>query len=149
MTATNHALTGAVIGLAVHNPLVAIIVAFLSHFVLDAIPHYDDPRRDLGSKWFLLYLIADGSFCVLLVGVLLISHVDGWFLASVCAFAATSPDLMWFTTFWGARNGKKVQWPSYPVARFHAWVQWFTRPIGGIVEAFWAAGMISILAKLV
>ena len=33
MRATNHALTGAIIGLTVQNPWVALPAAFLSHFV--------------------------------------------------------------------------------------------------------------------
>ncbi|MBI2588929.1 hypothetical protein HYW35_01850 [Candidatus Saccharibacteria bacterium] len=39
MTATNHALSGALIGAFLALP-VAIPVALVSHFVLDALPHY-------------------------------------------------------------------------------------------------------------
>ena len=40
MTATNHALSGALIGLAVMQPILALPLAFVSHFMLDAVPHF-------------------------------------------------------------------------------------------------------------
>ncbi len=40
MTGFNHAVTGALIAGAVGNPFLAIPLAFASHFVLDAIPHF-------------------------------------------------------------------------------------------------------------
>jgi len=49
MTATNHALTGAAIGLLVGEPLIAVPAAIASHFICDALPHYGrvgpDSRR--------------------------------------------------------------------------------------------------------
>lgn len=36
----SHASTGAMIGLYVHNPYLACGLAFASHFVLDAVPHW-------------------------------------------------------------------------------------------------------------
>ena len=38
MTATNHALTGAIIGLVIGEPVLAIALAFASHFICDALP---------------------------------------------------------------------------------------------------------------
>jgi hypothetical protein len=38
MTATNQVLTGAVLGMVLANPWVALPAAFLSHFVLDSVP---------------------------------------------------------------------------------------------------------------
>ena len=41
MDLTPHLLTGAAIGVRVKRPIGAITLAFLSHFVLDTIPHFD------------------------------------------------------------------------------------------------------------
>jgi hypothetical protein len=41
MLTTVHLLTGAAIGLAVPNPIWAFAAGFISHFLLDAIPHTD------------------------------------------------------------------------------------------------------------
>ncbi len=41
MTATAHAIVGAVIGSQIGNPLIALPLSLLSHFALDKIPHWD------------------------------------------------------------------------------------------------------------
>ncbi|HSX23855.1 MAG TPA: hypothetical protein VLE74_02030 [Candidatus Saccharimonadales bacterium] len=148
MTATNHALTGALIGLSVHQPVVAIALAFLSHFLLDAIPHYGSPKGAT-ARGFATYLMSDASLCFLLVVILLVAQPVGWIAAVVCAFVATSPDFMWVGEFLGAQNGKKPKKPTYALARFHNWVQWFERPVGWVVEAAWAIGATMLLAKLI
>jgi len=46
MTATAHALVGAVIATKFVNPFVGYPAAFASHFLMDAIPHWD-----FGTNW--------------------------------------------------------------------------------------------------
>ena len=46
MTATAHALVSGAIAASVQNPTLAIPLAFVSHFVMDAIPHWD-----FGTNW--------------------------------------------------------------------------------------------------
>lgn len=46
MTATGHAVIGTVIAAKIGDPLLAIPIAFTSHFVADAIPHWDT-----GTHW--------------------------------------------------------------------------------------------------
>lgn len=41
MTATGHAIIGTVIAAKVGNPALAIPLAIISHFIADAIPHWD------------------------------------------------------------------------------------------------------------
>lgn len=41
MLATVHMLTGAMIGAELHSNIAIIVVAFLSHYLLDALPHVD------------------------------------------------------------------------------------------------------------
>ena len=41
MTATGHAIIGTVIAAKVGNPALAIPLAIASHFIADAIPHWD------------------------------------------------------------------------------------------------------------
>ena len=45
MTTANHLVVGAIIGVAIKQPLVALPVAYGSHFVLDALPRYGDPAN--------------------------------------------------------------------------------------------------------
>ena len=45
-----HLLFGAAIGSAVNNIWLAIILAFLSHFLLDLMPHIDYPLKNIEKK---------------------------------------------------------------------------------------------------
>lgn len=146
MTATNHALTGAIIGLVVGQPLIAVPAAILSHFVCDALPHFKVNLPDkvlLKISGFRNYLIADASLCVLLVAVLAILQPQHWLLASICAFLATSPDLLWVNKYLKNRRGQ--HWKRSSFARFAGGIQWFQRPIGAVVEIAWFIAAVIIL----
>ncbi len=142
MTAPNHALTGAVIGLAVANPLAAAGLAFLSHFMCDAIPHYDPPGPDgvarLSSRRFLYeFLVVGAVLCLGIVLLLAVARPQHWFTAALCAFLATSPDLFWIPRFIQARS-KGTERPTRNwFLRLHAWVQWKTGEKLIWVEAVW------------
>ena len=147
MIATNHALTGAVIGLSVGNPILAIVLATASHFALDALPHFGPSKSDIGGKIFRNYLITDALLCLVLVLALAIVAPQHWLLASVCAFLATLPDAMWIPDFLSARRGKKHRnFASRGIlVRLHAGVQWYQKPLGAITEVIWFAGAVTIL----
>ena len=49
MFITIHAATGALIGTEIANPIIAFIISFAMHFLIDIIPHGD---RELGKKFF-------------------------------------------------------------------------------------------------
>lgn len=146
MTTTNHALTGAVIGLMVGEPLIAIPAAIVSHFVCDAIPHYDKGlpgNRWLRTKSFRNYLLITSLLCVLLVVALAIFQPEHWFLASVCAFAATAPDLLWLNRYLKVRRGK--HWKRGAFMKFAGDIQWFAKPIGAVVEIAWAIAAVLLI----
>ena len=46
MTATAHALVSGAIAAAIPNPAISLPLAFTSHFVMDAVPHWD-----FGTNW--------------------------------------------------------------------------------------------------
>ena len=146
MTATNHALTGAVIGLVVASPL-ALPLAFLSHYVLDALPHYGWPepeKKRLKSDTFRNYLIVEAIVCFIIVFVLFISQPGNWVLAALCAFLAAMPDFFSFNRYRNTRKSLPHQPNTYE--RFASKIQWFERPIGAVVEVAWLIGMGTILA---
>ncbi|MBI3624249.1 hypothetical protein HY218_01305 [Candidatus Saccharibacteria bacterium] len=145
MTAINHALTGAVIGFSLHQPLLAIPVAFISHFVLDGLPHMGGMIH-VGSQAFRWYLLADASLCTALVGALVLWHPHYWQVASISAFVATSPDFMWLPQFLAAHQGKSIRPSKHWLVQLHERVQWFDRPIGAIVEIVWAVAVWRLLA---
>lgn len=149
MIAFNHALTGAVIGLSLQRPMVALPVALCSHFVCDAIPHYGSNRPDtteLKRSRFTYQLLVDAVLCIGLVALLLFTAPTAWFLAGICAFVATLPDFAWLPGFLRVRRGGNFE-PAKPngFMIFAARIQWFSKPIGALVELVWAAAAILIL----
>lgn len=149
MTATNHALTGAAIGLAVHQPLLALPLALLSHFVLDALPHFGSKHLRPSQHRFVYYLAAEAGACAAIVLTLAVLHPMGWFMSAVCAFLATSPDFMWIGEFLAACRGQKQPPRRHWVIRFHSGIQWYQKELGAVVELGWAVAMVLVLAKLV
>ena len=147
MTATNHALTGAIVGLSIHQPAIAVPVAFLSHYILDGIPHFDGVISQK-SRAFKLYLLTEALICFGLVLWLKASKVEYWWLGALCAFVAASPDFMWIKGYIAVQRGLKVPKPRNILVKLHDKVQWFARPIGGIVEIIWLLCAIWILALI-
>lgn len=145
MVATNHALTGAAIGLISGRPAIALPLALLSHFICDALPHYGsaNPNLTIKSRRFRNYLIIDASLCFLLVVALAYYQPVHWQLAAVCAFVAAAPDFWWLNRFLTVRSSRTWQ-PNW----FSLWaqaIQWFQRPIGAVVEVAWFVGAIAVL----
>lgn len=145
MTATNHALTGAIIGLVVGQPLIALPAAVASHFVCDALPHFgsNTPQKIIKTTGFRNYLIMEVGLCFLLVLLLALLQPQHWLLAAVCAFLAASPDLLWINKYLKARRGEP--WKPSSFAKFAGGIQWFQRPIGAVVEVAWFVAAIIIL----
>lgn len=141
MTAPNHALTGALIGLTIHEPALAAPLAFLSHFACDAIPHYDPPgegnQERLGSPRFIRELIISAFICLGIVACLALTRPHDWLLASVCAFLAASPDLFWMPRFIHRLRTGKDRPPRGWFLHFHSWIQWRTGPDLWWLETIW------------
>lgn len=128
MTGFNHALTGAAIGVALwQQPLLVMPIALVSHFVLDAIPHFDHPYYTFGHKHAIKFYAADGIICVL--GIAAAIWLAPHALLAICLGAAFAmlPDL---TLIHYYTRGKPKHW----FHNFHLGIQWFERPPGILVE---------------
>ncbi len=138
-------MTGALIGLVVGQPAIALPAALVSHFVCDALPHYDsDPAgARVKSLSFRYYLLTDAGLCFLLVVLLTVTHPLHWLLAVICAFVAVSPDLLWFNRY--IQISRHRSWRPNAFLRFASAIQWFAKPIGAVVEAAWFAGAVILL----
>jgi hypothetical protein len=144
MLAVNHALTGAIIGLTISNPLVALPAAVISHIVCDALPHFGSANQSwLGSQSFKFYLLVEAGLCGLLVLLLSVTQPHNWLLAAFCAFLAAAPDFIWLRQFVSIL--RRTTFKPTPIERFLGVIQWFQKPIGGLVEAVWFFGAVTIL----
>jgi hypothetical protein len=149
MRAINHAATGAIIGLIITNP-VALPLAFMSHYALDALPHHGFKESPSSFKFFKAFLLIDTILCLALVIVISLRHPAYWWLAVVCAFIAASPDFMWIGDFKRQLENKpaiKME-GRRALTRWHSYIQWFQRPIGLVTEIVWMIASAIILAAL-
>ncbi len=149
MTATSHSLTGAVIALAIKQPLLAIPLALLSHFICDMIPHFDSGASN--QKIARLAIAVDcavAGTATLLLSFVLDLGVPHWQIF-LCMFAAMSPDLVWGWRYYRLKDLKKVI--SEPMSRFsnkHQKIQWSETPQGLAVDLAWSATMVILIARL-
>jgi hypothetical protein len=149
MTATNHALAGALIAIAIKEPLPAIILAFIAHFILDAIPHLGFGKspliRNLNPKFFkvLKLDVLLAAILLIVVPLLLKDKIVVW-LTFTCMFACMSPDLVWGWRFLNELKEKKVR-PKNWFSKFHSWIQWSETPDGRYIEVVWFISALFII----
>lgn len=148
MRLINHATTGALIGLSL-TPLAAVPIAFTSHFLLDAVPHYGPRYGDaaVSTKLFTGGLLIDMVACVALVLILIVSQPWQWLVACLCSFVATLPDVGWLPGYLRAQSKKGSFTPEGQgrVLRFAKRIQWFEKPIGVLVEVAWFVATVLLL----
>jgi hypothetical protein len=132
MTATSHATIGALIATFVKRPEIALPLAFLSHFVADAIPHYGIQGHAgfgeaLKHKSGKFVGITDPILLVSLFALLFYLGVPFYVFAA--ALLACSPDLEWLFAFLVyERRNKKA--PRSFIAPLHNRIQWCEKPWG-------------------
>jgi hypothetical protein len=150
VTATNHALSGALIGATITQPILAIPLAFISHFGLDAIPHFGldnigGHTNKKNTKLFHKILLIDAVFLATVFVWLLFAGAN-W-LTFVCLIAAGSPDFVWaYRYIFQEKFGKNKPHPKNWFSNFHAKIQ--TQTISGIyVELPLAAAFVVLLSN--
>ena len=136
MTASNHFVTGAAISTAVANPWLGIPLAILSHFILDALPHYGckEFRADnlAEKKLYFTVLIIDTLLFLALIAFTIVNLNNFTFAAY--GFAAFSPDLVWVYRYTFLAWIGKVNKPVGKIEHFHSWIQKSETPQGLLVE---------------
>lgn len=93
-----HMLLGALIGKYINNPFLAIILALLSHYFLDLIPHIEYPIENIKNKnWHkvlpeILKVSLDFLTGILLIFLFSPSTGSGQAIVYICAGFAILPD---------------------------------------------------------
>lgn len=90
MTATNHALSGALIGAFLPLP-VAIPVAIASHFVLDAVPHFSVNHHLRNKSSLYKTVVYTDTILALAVGA--VAAIFQEWVMLLCGFLAYMPDI--------------------------------------------------------
>ena len=86
-----HLLLGALIGQKITNPILAIVLAFLSHYLLDLLPHVEYGIKNIEEeRWkraFPEFVRVFFDFCA---GIFLILIVTGFFVLDFISFKIDS-----------------------------------------------------------
>ena len=142
MTLTNHYLAGVATAVVFKNPLLVLPVAFASHFVLDALPHYGVPvGKNYRGKSIIRTTIIDLPVFIFAL-ILTVNRYPGWYV--VAGLTAYSPDMAWIYRFTlKEKFGKVKPGPSNVLNTFHSNIQKYEteRWWGILVEL----GIVSLL----
>lgn len=144
MTGLNHSVTGAVVGKLLPLPL-AIPVAFASHFLLDALPHFGEifeKRKKLSRSIWIIDITMTACFLSFLF------FAQQWTLL-VCALVAMSPDFAWVYRFTvSERFGALPPRPANKFNTWHARIQRYESRKGLLLEIIWLFTLTILLAKV-
>lgn len=145
MTATNHALTGAVIATVISVPIIALPLAFSSHFVLDVLPHFGEKP---GKRKRLSKSVWSVDVILLIFFLLILAFTSNW-LALLGAVLAISPDFAWIYKFMvDERFGSLPPKPENRFNSFHSGIQKYETRRGIVFEIVWFVLLSSILIKI-
>lgn len=150
MTATNHALTGGLMAIAIPNPMLAVPLAFAMHFAMDAIPHFGLAEQNVfvrnNHKVFKTVLTTDVLLAALfLVSIpLILESAASALLILACMLACMSPDLVWGWHFYHEVKEGSIR-PKRAFSRIHKWIQWSETEQGIIVELLWMAAILALI----
>lgn len=153
MTITNHVLAGSIIGVAIGQPVIALLVAFMSHFAMDALPHFGYPGNKGYSevlKHRLSYQAGIATVITTLLVVILLIAKMKW-LALSAGIVAALPDALGIYNY---RKYEKHDTKATGVikllhVKFHRAIQWCERPWGIYIEAITAVVLTIILSKII
>ena len=140
MLATNPALTGAIIGAYLPLPL-AIPVAFASHFVLDAIPHYGIRHEQRNqSRTYRLIVYCDTFVALFIAFTAALLHK--WHM-EITGWIAWSPDFAWVIYYFAHGRNLHLK-PKNWFMRFHMNIQWKEFPAGIFIELIMLAVLLPV-----
>jgi hypothetical protein len=147
MTATNHSITAANLALITKTWWI-LPIALVSHFVLDALPHFGSTKgKDVDKKFIVVYTIDFILLCSLWLIVLLVTgHFR--YLVIAAMTAAALPDVVWIYRLI-LKLRKKIVPKKNILTRFHTAIQWGERSWGWTIELGWLSVMAVIFISLV
>jgi len=128
MLATNHGIAGTIIGSVLPIPI-AIPVAFLSHFVMDMLPHYGAQQKKRNTRLNKSIVYTD---TIIALSIAILSAVYGKWDRFWIGWVAYSPDGYWVYMYFKNKRSLNMK-PTNHFTKFHKKIQ-FERSWGIIVE---------------
>ena len=141
---------GAAIAMAVKQPALALPLAFLSHFVLDAMPHYGrEGVRNIKGVFHHKTTVALESLNLVAVPFLAYLTWDQSWWVWLAALVAIAPDFSWIYRYvkfeW---RGRELPLADNWFTHFHLAIQWCERKWGIFLELPVLVGLMMLSAEL-
>ncbi len=153
MLFTVHTLVGAAVAKATGNPYAGFLAGFLSHHIIDALPHFDqgslhtprgralylnnektadDTLENFGSEDWLM-LILDWLASLIFFGIIFFYGAGiSWPLIIIGAFGGILPDLIGSSPLWSEKLEKKSELAK-KYKNFHLTFHWTVPPKDWVV----------------
>lgn len=150
MTVTNHAAVGALIAITLKEPALVLPLAFVSHYVLDALPHFGYPGGGgLGEAFkhrlTLIYGLVD--FILAVVLLFIIWH-SGWLMYAAAALAVAPDAANLYRYFRREKRGLSKPSQGIWLSRLHHKIQWWQKPSGLAIELVFTAVLFCLILEL-
>lgn len=141
MLSLPHVIIGATIATKVPDPTIALLLAVLSHFIVDVLPHWNPHLSEEIKlhghflKKTLLFIIVDGLlglFTGLSIASFALPNVERFLIVALGAFCGVLPDLLeapYFFLKW--RHPLLVNFTKY-----HSKIQFNVSKIPGLIAQF-------------
>jgi hypothetical protein len=138
-----HVLAGSTIALAIGNPVLSAPICFATHFILDALPHwnYPIPKKHTHSlKVYYKYFGPDLILTVVVEILLLIKFKQFWYLIIWGSFWAILPD---YLTLYKYKKPYKTLLKAY--FTFHDKLQFEVDKASGIAIQSLTVGVLLLI----
>ncbi len=151
MTATNHAVFGALTVAVVSNPLLALPLALASHFALDALPHFGAHAvAEPNSKEFNGILLTDAFLTTAFILIVTFAGIRAgwtWWLLPLGAILGALPDLMWVKHYQNDLHEEEKQWDR--MRSWHKRIQNWELSWGWTIEIVWFVITVAVLSDII
>lgn len=147
MTVSNHALVASLIAVTIKDPVIVLPLAFLSHYILDALPHYGYAGHGGYNEAFKhkATYVMEGFNLIGIVILLFTIHFSVW-VVTAAIILALLPDFEWVIRYLFYER-KNLKPPDTITARYHQKIQWCERWWGLFVEVGFFIVIYTIFLK--
>jgi hypothetical protein len=141
-------LAGSFIAVAVQKPLLVLPLAAMSHFVLDALPHFGYRRGNYIEMFKHRLAYVTSALDVAGVLLLCLTIISQNWVVFTAALIATLPDITWpYRHYYYERHGTMP--PQGLYTRFHNRIQWCERPWAISIEVLFFIAVFALVQKYI
>lgn len=151
MTAVNHAVTGSIIVVGISNPAIGLPLAIMSHFFLDALPHFGPYTVAKPASSELRAIVRLDTF--LTVAFILIATFAGYkagyavWIIPLGGILGVLPDIMWYKHYKNDLYGQEKDWDI--LRKTHKRIQRYEWSWGWIIESVWFVLSVAFFSWLI